>query len=63
MLGNDATRVKSYEVRFTGHVFPGESMEIKLWKEGERWFFEAGVVERGTKAVVGVLTIREAAKL
>ena len=63
MLGNDASRVKSYEVRFTGHVFPGESLEIKVWKDGEKFFFEAGVVERKTKAVVGVLTVREAPKL
>jgi len=63
LLGNDPSRIKSYETRFTGHVFPGESFEIKIWKEGNKIQFEAGVVERKTKALMGVLTVMETAKL
>lgn len=53
------------EVRFTGHVFPGENLEIKLWwtPEGNKYYYEAEVVERKTKAIVGVITLREAPKL
>jgi ABC-type lipoprotein release transport system permease subunit len=50
-------------VRFTGHVFPGESLEISVWKEQNKLFFEAKVIERKTKAIVGVITLRESAKL
>jgi acyl dehydratase len=63
LLGNDAEKVQSIEVRFTGHVFPGESLEINVWKEQNKLFFEASVVERKTKALVGVVTVREGAKL
>ena len=46
-----------------GHVFPGESLKLKVWKDGEKRYFEAETVERGKKAVTGVLTVREAPKL
>lgn len=55
--------MKSYEVRMIGHVFPGESFAIKVWKEGNKIFFLAEVVERKTKCLSGVLTVRENAKL
>jgi hypothetical protein len=38
-------------------------LEINVWKEQNKLFFEAGVVERKTKALVGVITVREGAKL
>ena len=41
VLNNDAERVQSVELRFTGHVFPGEALKIKLWKEAGKIFFEA----------------------
>lgn len=44
VLNNDAERLQSIEVRFTGHVFPGEALEIKIWKEQNKLFFEAEVV-------------------
>lgn len=46
------------EIRFTGHVFPGEGLSVKLWKEENRIFFEAETVERKTKAVTGVIGLR-----
>ena len=50
-------------MRLIGHVFPGESFDIKVWKEGDKLLFLAEVEERKTKAVVGAITIREAPKL
>jgi 3-hydroxymyristoyl/3-hydroxydecanoyl-(acyl carrier protein) dehydratase len=58
LLKNDAERLHSYEVRFTGHVYPGESLEIKVWKEQNRLHFEVIDVERKTKVLVGALTLR-----
>lgn len=59
LLHNDAEKLQSYEVRFTGHVYPGESLEIKVWKEQTRFHFEVEDVERKTKVLVGALTLRE----
>jgi hypothetical protein len=46
-----------------GHVYPGESFNINIWKDGSKLLFEVEVVERKKKALVGVLTVREGAKL
>ena len=53
LLDNDDRRIKSYHARFIGHVFPGETYEIQIWKNGNKWIFLASVVERKTKALVG----------
>ena len=50
-------------MRFTGHVFPGEALKIQLWKEKGKIIFEVETVERKTKAVAGVIGLRENAKL
>jgi acyl dehydratase len=63
LLGNDHTAIKSIEAKFVGHVFPGETLKVSVWKDGEKRFFEAEVVERGKKAVTGLLMVREGAKL
>jgi acyl dehydratase len=34
-LGGDATRVRAYSTRFAGILFPGETMRIRMWNEGE----------------------------
>ena len=63
MLDNDAEKVQSVDIRFTGHVFPGEGLKIKVWNEPGKLFFEAFTVERKTKAIVGVIGVRGKAKL
>jgi acyl dehydratase len=62
LLNNDAELIQSVDIRFTGHVFPGESLKIKIWKEGSRLIYEAWVVERGTKTAMGAIGLREEAK-
>lgn len=42
---------KNIKVRFSGFVFPGETLKVVGWKEGPRVIFETHVVERGTKAI------------
>lgn len=47
-LGGEPERVESYTARFTGHVFPGETLVTRVWEEGGRYLIEAEVGERGT---------------
>ncbi|MFB6440384.1 MaoC/PaaZ C-terminal domain-containing protein [Streptomyces sp. NPDC056411] len=35
-LGGDVARVRSYTTRFTGVVFPGETLRIRMWREPGR---------------------------
>lgn len=42
---------KNLKVRFSGHVFPGETLRVEAWKEGSKVIFVTKVVERGTTAI------------
>lgn len=47
--------VRAYETRFVGHVFPGETIDLALWREDGRIVVDARTRERGTPVVVGAL--------
>ena len=51
------------QARFVGHVYPGETLDIQVWKEGERYIYEAEVLERKTKALIGYIEARPKPKL
>lgn len=46
LLDGDVTRVASYGVRFAGVVYPGETLQTAVWREGHRYIFTTSVVER-----------------
>ncbi|MGV9314404.1 MaoC/PaaZ C-terminal domain-containing protein [Streptomyces sp. NPDC003691] len=53
VLGGEAARVRSYDTRFAGVVFPGETLRIRMWAEGGgRVRVEVGAVERGDTPVL-----------
>lgn len=43
--------IKSVGAWFTKHVFPGETLQTEMWKEGNKVIFQVRVVERDTLAV------------
>ncbi len=43
LLGSDATAVRSFAARFAGVVFPGETIRVQAWDEGERILVAATV--------------------
>ena len=55
----DPTRILSHAARFSSPFFPGETLRIDLWRDGDIVSFEAVAVERGVtvirngKAVIG----------
>ena len=42
----DPARVKAHQARFSAPVFPGETVSVDLWRDGEVVAFEARVKER-----------------
>lgn len=47
----DPTKVKSHQVRFSSPVFPGETITVDLWKDGDVVSFEARIKERGVTVI------------
>ena len=47
MLDGDVTRVARYQVRFSGIVFPGETIVTEMWNEADRIVIAASTRERG----------------
>ena len=44
--GNDATQILSHDVRFSAPVFPGETVSVQMWRDGDVISFEARVKTR-----------------
>ena len=52
-LGGEPERVGSYSARFSGHVFPGETLVTQIWVREDEVSFRTGTSERGTLAITG----------
>lgn len=47
----DPARIKSHQVRFSSPVFPGETITVDLWKDGDVVSFEARIKDRGVTVI------------
>jgi len=57
--GGDSTKIKSVYARFTSHVFPGETIQLSGWKEGNKIIFSATTTERGKEVIQGVAELND----
>lgn len=58
-LGGDCERMGSFGARFSGHVFPGETIVTQIWDAGEAVYVEASTAERGESVISsGVVGVR-----
>ncbi|HRE61308.1 MAG TPA: MaoC/PaaZ C-terminal domain-containing protein [Micropepsaceae bacterium] len=46
MLGHDAAKIKAFDVRFSAPVFPGETLLVDVWKDGNVISYRARLKER-----------------
>lgn len=47
----DATKITGFDVRFSSPVFPGETIAVDIWKDGNIASFRARVKERGVVVI------------
>jgi acyl dehydratase len=52
MLGSDVSRVGTYRARFTGVLFPGETIRVRAWEDGGRLTVTATAADRDDAAVL-----------
>lgn len=53
----DAARFKSHQARFSAPVFPGETITVDLWKDGDVISFEARIKDRGVTVIKNGKTV------
>jgi acyl dehydratase len=60
---NDPERIKNISSRFTSHVYPGETIIVDLYREGDTILYSARTKERDLQISVGFVTLKPEAKL
>jgi acyl dehydratase len=48
---SDPARIASHRARFSAPLFPGETLRVSLWRDGDTVSFEAEAVERAVKVI------------
>lgn len=55
--------MKQFSTRFMGVVYPGETLIVSAWKEGDNIVFTTSVKERKGICLLGLIVLRQATKL
>ncbi len=50
-LGGEPEKLATYTARFTGHVFPGDTLVTKVWEDADGYLAETETKERGTRVL------------
>jgi acyl dehydratase len=59
-LDGDVTKVGRYQARFSGVVFPGETIVTSMWHEGDKVILSAATKERETPVITNAaITVKE----
>ncbi|MFE3546946.1 MaoC/PaaZ C-terminal domain-containing protein [Nocardia sp. NPDC059177] len=58
LLDSDATRVAGFRAKFAGVLYPGETLRIKVWREGAEFIGGVTVVEREDAPVLTEVSLR-----
>lgn len=58
----DPTRIRSHTVRFSAPVFPGDVLQVDLWRDGEVVAFQASVPARGILVIKNGRALTEAGR-
>ena len=53
LCDGDATRLRGLSARMSRPVFPGETLEVSIWRDGGPVHFETAVAERGVTVLSG----------
>ncbi len=53
----DPKRFKSHQARFSAPVYPGETITVDLWKDGDVVSFEARIKDRGVTVIKNGKTV------
>lgn len=59
----DVNSIKNISARFVSHVYPGETIKVDMFKEGDNILFSATTVERKLVISTGVVELKSQAKL
>lgn len=57
-LGNEPEELASYSARFSGHVFPGETLVTRIWDEGDHLIITAHAAEREARVLSNAKVVR-----
>lgn len=55
LFGSDAARISGFRARFSGVVFPGETIRIRAWSQAEGAVVSATIADPGPRAGASVL--------
>ncbi|MFK3736057.1 MaoC family dehydratase, partial [Streptomyces sp. NPDC088090] len=51
LLGGDVARIRSYATRFAGVVYPGETLRVRMWADGDGGGAGSGRIVAAVSAV------------
>ena len=60
---DDPSLMSQVSSKFTSHVFPGETLIVEMWKDGDTIIFTTKTKERGKTCLKGYLKLSKGAKL